>query len=169
MDLVDAGPVNVAAPKDESGTDVSLVLEEPSFQQSTCGHDSRLRMGVHAQQFELAGDELRDHFRVGGGSGTAAVHVGCQVVDLFAILFGNLGSARRTGIGTENNSVLVDNTNNGGSGLLAGGKSLGSSQHHDVLVAEGVLEGKAGNGRATGKGTVSTGVFGHHGDQIYVV
>jgi len=119
-------------------------------------------VGVHAEQFELARDELRDHFRVGGGSGTAAVHVGCQVVDLLAILFGNLGSARCTGIGTENNPVFVDNTDNGGSGLLAGGKSLGSSQHHDVLIAEGVLEGKTGNGRAT---RVSTGEFGHHGDQ----
>jgi len=31
MDLVDARAVNVAAPKDEGGADVSLVLEEPSF------------------------------------------------------------------------------------------------------------------------------------------
>ncbi|VEU41432.1 unnamed protein product [Pseudo-nitzschia multistriata] len=49
-DLVDRGPVDVAAPQDQRGADVSLVLEESSFQQGARRNDARLRVGVHAEE-----------------------------------------------------------------------------------------------------------------------
>jgi hypothetical protein len=48
---------------------------------------------IHAQQFELTADESGGLFGIRSGSGAATVHVGGEVMNLFAILFRDFGAA----------------------------------------------------------------------------
>mmetsp|Transcript_25783 Transcript_25783/g.45466 ORF Transcript_25783/g.45466 Transcript_25783/m.45466 type:complete len:269 (-) Transcript_25783:50-856(-) len=147
MDLIHGRAVNVTASQDQGSADVTLVLEETSFQHGAGRDDSRWRVRVHAKQLELTANQLSDHFRVGGCTGSATVHVGCQVVDLFAILFGDFRTTCGTSICSQNDSVLVNQPNNGRSRLLGGGESLRALQGQQVLIAEGLVKGKARRSR----------------------
>jgi hypothetical protein len=46
---------------------------------------------------------------VGGGTGTAAVDVGCEVVDLLAVLVAHDGATCGAGVSGEHNAILIRN------------------------------------------------------------
>jgi hypothetical protein len=72
-------------------------------------------------QFKFTTDQIRREFSVRGGTGSAAVHVWRQVMDLFTILVGDDGPVRGSGIGSEDDSILVDAADNRRSGLCGTG------------------------------------------------
>ena len=146
VDLVDSGSVEVTATEDERRGNVSLVAEQASLQERTGGGNTGGTVGVHAQEFELRRDHLSHHFRVGSGPRTAAIHVGGEVMNLFAILFGNFRAGSGTGIGPQDHTVLVHDADDGSS-CLFGLREMARTLHsQDCLVPQGVLEGKARNG-----------------------
>ena len=59
-------------------------------------------------EFDLAGDELRRHFRVGGCSGAATVDIWGDVMDLRTVLVRHDVPVRRASVGTQNNAVCKD-------------------------------------------------------------
>ena len=58
-------------------------------------------------KFDLAGDELRCHFRVGGSSGAAAVDVGGDVMDFGAVLVRHYRIFRRASISAQNDAIYA--------------------------------------------------------------
>ena len=59
-------------------------------------------------QLDLAGDELRGHFRIGRSSGAAAVYIRRDIMDLGAVLVSHDGVVRRTRVGAQNNAIFKE-------------------------------------------------------------
>lgn len=60
-------------------------------------------------------DELRRFFSVGGGTRPAAVNVGGEVVDFFAVFVGYFITCGGAGVGSENDAVFENDSDDCGS------------------------------------------------------
>mmetsp|Transcript_15077 Transcript_15077/g.24985 ORF Transcript_15077/g.24985 Transcript_15077/m.24985 type:complete len:255 (-) Transcript_15077:150-914(-) len=145
IDLVDMRSIDIAATKDESRRDVSLVPKKHTLEQSARRHDTALTVRLHAKQLEATGNNLGCFFRVGSSTSSAAVHVGSEVVDLFAVLLGDFAASSGASVSSQDDAILEDEAHNGGSSFgslrKVGRSSLCCFCHH--LVAVHVVEREA--------------------------
>lgn len=100
----------------------------------------------------MGGDGIGGLFGISGGSGSAAVNVGGDVMDFFTIFVGYGGVVGGAGIGSQYYSVAVDEANDGGAGFEGfrefggdGGGGFGGGFEKGVTMCE--IEGEAGGGR----------------------
>lgn len=81
--------MDVAPSQDEGGGNVSLISKEHSFEEGARrDYSTGFGGAVETQEFHLGCDGFGGFFRVGGGAGSAAVNVGCDVVDFVAVFVG---------------------------------------------------------------------------------
>ena len=85
-----------------------LISKQHLLQHPVGGGDSGLSSGVEGMKFDLAGDELRRHFRVGGCSGTATVDIWGDVMDLRTVLVRHNVPVCRASISPQNKGVCKD-------------------------------------------------------------
>lgn len=111
---VDASAVHAA--EDQTGLDVTAVLEETRREDGHGGDDTRLLVGLSSKKLQLGLAKETDVGAVGKAAGTAAVDVWSYVVDFDAFLVTNNGGSG-TGIGSEHDAILVLQSNNGGTCL----------------------------------------------------
>lgn len=86
---------------DQVGADVALVPEEVLLQQGHACDDTRLPARGQRVKLELGGDEGGGELCIGSSTGTGTPNLGCYVVKLLAVLVGNDGTARGSGISSD--------------------------------------------------------------------
>ncbi len=69
------------------------------FEEGHASDDARLATSREGVQLKLGRDEGCGELGIGGGTGTSAPDLGRNVVKLLAVLIGNDGAARGSGIG----------------------------------------------------------------------
>ncbi len=102
----------VVSAEHERGTNVALVLEEALLEHGHRRHHARLASRVELVQLHVARDELRDKLGIRRRTRTTAADVVRDVVDLFAVLIRHDGAFGSTCIGTEDDAVLEDASDN---------------------------------------------------------
>lgn len=85
---------------------MTLVSEEMALEEGHGSDDSTFTASGIAVEFQLGRDHSCDVFCVCGGSCTAAVDVGSDEMNFFAIFVGHGGPRSGAGICTENNAIL---------------------------------------------------------------
>lgn len=111
------------------------ILKEHLLQHGHGCDDACLASSTEAVKLQLTADQGRGHFCIGGCSCTTAVHVGGQIVDLFAVLVSDNRSSGGTGIGAEDETVFVNQSNDGRSSFCRLGNAHALSLHHCVAIA----------------------------------
>jgi len=115
VNLVHVRTLDVAASEHEGRADVALVVVEEAFEVGAGRDDAALfAVLLQAQEIQIAAHHVGGFFRVGGRSGAAAVNVGRQQVNLFAILLGDFGAPRGAGIRAEHDAPRKGQSGNGG-------------------------------------------------------
>mmetsp|Transcript_11888 Transcript_11888/g.20650 ORF Transcript_11888/g.20650 Transcript_11888/m.20650 type:complete len:200 (+) Transcript_11888:589-1188(+) len=180
IDLIEMRSIHIASPEHQRRRDVPLITKEHSLQQRARRDQAGLSIArIHPQQFHLTRNEFRRLFGIGGGTRAAAVNVGCDVMNLFAIFVGDGGVVRGTGVGAEDDAVFVDEADDGGSGfggegedgffgVGGGGGGLRVGGILDEGIAVDVVEVEASRG---GVGVDSDGricKFGHDCIRLYI-
>ena len=101
INLIKVGTVDVAPSQNECGGNVSLIPKEHSFEEGA-GRDYATGGGgaVETQEFHLGCDGFGGFFCVGGRAGSAAVNVGCDVVDFVAVFVCYGGVVCGAGVGS---------------------------------------------------------------------
>ncbi len=92
---------------------MALVLEQGPLEERRRGDDARLRARAEPQQLELRRDELRRLLRVRRRARAAAVNVRREVVDLLAVLVGDLRAARRARVRAEDDAAGINHAADG--------------------------------------------------------
>lgn len=133
VDLV-IKPCQIGAQKIRDAVWEEDILKEHLLQHGHGSDDACLTSSAEAVELQLTADQGRRHFCISGGSSTTAVHVGSQVVDLFAVLVGDNRSSGGTGIGTEDETVLVNQSNDSCSSLCRLGNAHALALHHCVAI-----------------------------------
>ena len=118
IDLVHMWSIDITTPQDQRGRHVALILEEHPLEHGTGGDDPRLTSaGVHPEQIQLRRDDFGGFLGVGCGSGSAAVDVGGEVVDFFAVFVGYFCASCGAGVGSEDHAVFEGEAYDRGSGF----------------------------------------------------
>ena len=109
--------LKIAAAENEGRLDVAAVLEESLRQQGHRSDESALLSGLQTHQRQLIAHELGDLIRIRSRSGTAAVYIRRNVMDLHGFFIYNERLRGSPLIGGDNHSVLVYQSHDGGSRL----------------------------------------------------
>lgn len=97
----EVGAGRVDAGHDQVGADVALVAEEVLLEQRHARHDAGLAARRERVQLQVGRDEGGGELGVGGGAGAGAPDLGSNVVQLFAVLIGDDGARRGSGVGCD--------------------------------------------------------------------
>lgn len=101
VDGEEVGARGVAAGDDEVGADVALVAEQVLLEEGHAGDDAGLAARREGVQLELRRDERRGELGVGGGAGPRTPDLGGDVVKLLAVLVGDDGAGRGSGVSCD--------------------------------------------------------------------
>lgn len=132
VDGVQVGPSAVHPAQDQGCSDMPLVPEQVLLQHRHGRSQTDFSPTVKAVELQLGADQVRGELRISSGSGSTAVNIRGNEVDLFTVLISHNGTFRSPSIGTQNNAILfqhsekwddraginlVDEADDGGAGL----------------------------------------------------
>ena len=117
-DHAQMGTQNIVSTDDEISSQLSLILVKHFGSRYDKGADSCLSSTVQSLEFKIGWLEKIDKLSIGSSTGTTAVNVGCNVMNFLAVLLYDDGSTSGSGISSKNDTSVVLDTTNGGTGLF---------------------------------------------------
>lgn len=105
---IEMWPSSINSSQDQGSTNLSLMSEEILLEHGHGCGKSNLTPAIESVEFKLGTDQVRGKFGVSSCTGTTAINVGGNVVNLFTVFVCDNGALCCTSISTENDSVLSD-------------------------------------------------------------